>query len=62
VGRIDNIKSAVDLAKVVIDAGIAIADARRRAREEQAKRDADEKDKRIAALEAELKKAKESTP
>ena len=61
-GRIDNIKSAVDLAKVVIDAGIAIADARRRAREEQAKRDADEKDKRIAAPEAELKKAKESTP
>ena len=49
-GRLDNIKSAVDLAKVVIDAGIAIADARRRAREEQAKRDADEKDKRIAAL------------
>ena len=61
-GRLDNIKSAVDLAKVVIDAGIALADARRRAREEQAKRDADEKDKRIAALEAELKKAKESTP
>jgi hypothetical protein len=62
VGRLDNIKSAVDLAKVVIDAGIALADDRRRAREEQAKRDADEKDKRIAALEAELKKAKESTP
>jgi hypothetical protein len=61
-GKLDNIRSAVDLAKVVIDAGIALADDRRRAREEQAKRDADEKDKRIAALEAELKKAKESTP
>lgn len=57
-GKLDQVKSAVDLAKVVIDAGIALADARRRSREEKAKREADDKDKRIAALEAELAKAK----
>ncbi|HSS37373.1 MAG TPA: hypothetical protein VLT58_01265 [Polyangia bacterium] len=60
-GKMEQIKGAADIAKVVIDAGIALVDARRRAREEQAKRDADDKDKRIAALEAELAKAKAAT-
>ncbi len=56
--KFDQIKAAADLAKLVVDAGIAIADARRRAREEEEKRQGDAKDKRIAELEAELAKAK----
>lgn len=52
-GKLDNVKAAADLAKLAIDAAIAVADARRRQREEDAKRASDEKDRRIKELEAE---------
>lgn len=53
-GKIENIKAVVDLAKVVVDAGIALADARRRSRAEAEARQESEKDKRIKELEAQL--------
>ncbi|GAC1660292.1 MAG: hypothetical protein PVS2B1_17130 [Candidatus Dormibacteraceae bacterium] len=37
--RVDTAKTLVDIAKTIVDCGIAIADARRRAREEQERKD-----------------------
>ena len=51
--KIDTIKTAVDIASTLVNAGVALADARRRVREEQEKRAANEKDRRIRELETE---------
>ena len=53
------IQRAIHLAKTILDAGIALSDARRRGREEKYKRADDEKDKKIKELEAEVKLLKE---
>jgi hypothetical protein len=52
--HIDTAKTVVDLIGVAVNAGIAIADARRRAREEEQKKSDDAKDRRIKELERQL--------
>lgn len=51
-GKLNDIKTAVDIAEVVINAGIALADARRRALEERRKREAEDKATELAKTEA----------
>jgi hypothetical protein len=54
VGKLDTINLVVNIGRCILDGGIAVVDARRRAREEEDRRRADaEKDRRIHDLEEE---------
>jgi hypothetical protein len=53
VSKFDTVTKVINLAKVLVDGGVALSDAAARRREEERKRADEEKDRRIKELEAE---------